>query len=67
VPVQEVGKTEERVISSHSGIIDRYTVTLLEADKYKLQKELTKTKERLKARESELHYAKVYCFNPHLH
>lgn len=51
--------TDERVISSHSGIIDRYTVTLLEADKYKLQKELKKTQDRLKCRESELHWAKV--------
>lgn len=51
--------TDERLISSHSGIIDRYTVTLLEADKYKLQKELKKTQDRLKCRESELHWAKV--------
>ncbi|XP_076452452.1 uncharacterized protein LOC143288036 [Babylonia areolata] len=50
---------DERVISSHSGIIDRYTVTLLEADKYKLQKELKKTQDRLQCRESELHLAKV--------
>ncbi|XP_070180710.1 centromere-associated protein E-like [Littorina saxatilis] len=57
-PVQS-SVTDERVISSHSGIIDRYTVTLLEADKYKLQKELKKTQDRLKGRESELHWAKV--------
>nr|KAG5702779.1 hypothetical protein BaRGS_003653 [Batillaria attramentaria] len=50
---------EERVISSHSGIIDRYTVTLLEADKYKLQKELRKTQDRLKKTEAELHLTKV--------
>ena len=51
--------TDERAISSHSGIIDRYTVTLLEADKYKLQKELQKTLDRLRVRESELHWTKV--------
>lgn len=50
---------EERIISSHSGIIDRYTVTLLEADKYQLQKELRKSQALLRKTESELHWVKV--------
>ena len=55
---------EGRAISSHSGIIDRFTVQLLEADKYKLEKELKRTQSKLKRREYELHRVKV-AFSEH--
>ncbi|XP_070206023.1 uncharacterized protein [Littorina saxatilis] len=55
-PVQS-SDTDERVISSHGGIIDRYIGQ--DAENHKLQKELKKTQDRLEDREYELHRAKV--------
>ena len=50
---------DERLISSHSGVIDRYAVTLLQAENFKLKRELKKNKAILKNRNEEVHPAKV--------